>query len=209
MTEDNIKVAVVDDDGEIRQLLTVIIDGSPGYSCRQSYNDCESAVEGIQNDPPDVVLMDINLPGKSGIEGVALLKEKLSETDFIMLTVKDDDESVFDSVCAGATGYLLKDTPPAILLESIKEVHHGGSPMSTAIARRIVSSFKKKSDSPLTERETEILQKICDGNNHRDIAEALFISSDTVRAHIKSIYRKLHVHSRAEVVKKAIKDHLI
>ena len=199
----------VHDDGEIRQLLTVIIDGSPGYSCRQSYNDCESAVEGIQNDPPDVVLMDINLPGKSGIEGVTLLKEKLPETDFIMLTVKDDDESVFDSVCAGATGYLLKDTPPAILLESIKEVHHGGSPMSTAIARRVVSSFKKKSDSPLTERETEILQKICNGNNHRDIAEALFISSDTVRTHIKSIYRKLHVHSRAEVVKKAIKDHLI
>jgi len=209
MDDDTIKVSVVDDDGEIRQLLTIIIDGSPGYSCRQSYNDCETAVVGILNDPPDVVLMDINLPGKSGIEGVSLLKEKLPDTDFIMLTIKDDDESVFDSICAGATGYLVKDTPPAVLLESIKEVHHGGSPMSTAIARRIVSSFKKKSDSPLTERETEILQKLCDGDNHRDIAEALFISSDTVRAHIKNIYRKLHVHSRAEVVKKAIKDHLI
>ena len=209
MTEDIIKVAVVDDDGEIRQLLTVIIDGSPGYSCRQSYNDCETAVEGILSDPPDVVLMDINLPGKSGIEGVSLLKEKLPGTDFIMLTIKDDDESVFDSICAGATGYLVKDTPPAVLLESIKEVHRGGSPMSEAIARRIVSSFKKKSDSPLTERETEILQKMCDGYNHRDIAETLFISSDTVRAHIKNIYRKLHVHSRAEVVKKAIKDRLI
>jgi DNA-binding NarL/FixJ family response regulator len=209
MAEDNIKVVVVDDDGEIRQLLTVIIDGSPGFSCKQSYNDCESAIEGILTEPPNVVLMDINLPGKSGIEGVSILKEKLPDTDFIMLTVKDDDESVFDSICAGATGYLLKDTPPAVLLESIREVYHGGSPMSSAIARRIVSSFKKNSDSPLSGRETEILQKMCDGYNYRDIAEKLFISNDTVRAHIKNIYRKLHVHSRAEVVKKAIEDNLI
>ena len=109
----------------------------------------------------------------------------------------------------GATGYLVKDTPPAVLLDAIKEVHHGGSPMSMAIARRVVSSFKKKPDSPLTARETEILQKLCDGDNHRVIAETLFISSDTVRAHIKNIYRKLHVHSRAEVVKKAIENRLI
>ena len=209
MQEKIIKVTVVDDDKEIRQLLTVIIDGSPGYACQQSYNDCETAVEGILKDPPDVVLMDINLPGKSGIEGVSLLKDRLPDTDFIMLTIKDDDESVFDSICAGATGYLVKDTPPVDLLAAIKEVHRGGSPMSSAIARRIVSSFKRKSDSPLTKRETEILQKLCDGDNHREIAEVLFISNDTVRAHIKNIYSKLHVHSRAEMVKKAIEDRLI
>ncbi len=209
MYDNNLTVAIVEDDSEIRQALTLIIDGSPGFSCKHSFNDCESALEAIESSTPDVVLMDINLPGMSGIEGVRKLKDKIPDTDFIMLTIQEDNDSIFNSICAGATGYLLKDTPPAELLKSIKEVYEGGSPMSPSIARRIVTSFKTTIQSPLTLRETEVLQRLCDGENYRIIADALFISGDTVRTHIKNIYAKLHVHSRAAAVKKAIGDRLI
>jgi DNA-binding NarL/FixJ family response regulator len=153
--------------------------------------------------------MDIGLPGLSGIEGVKLLKDELPSTDFIMLTIQEDDDSVFNSLCAGATGYLLKDTPPHDLLQSIKEVKKGGSPMSPSIARRIINSFKPNPVNPLTKREIEILEKLCDGENYKSIADSLFVSGHTVRAHIKSIYRKLQVNSRGEAVKKAIKDKLV
>ena len=205
----DIKVAIVEDDGEIRRLMTLIIDSSPGYLCKQSYNDCETALAEIPDDPPDVVLMDIDLPGMSGIEGVKILKEKLPDTDFIMLTIKEDDNSVFNSLCAGATGYLLKDTPPTQLLSAIQEVYDGGSPMSASIARRITSSFRKSTETVLTPREKEILELLCDGDNYKVIAEHLCISGHTVRAHIKNIYKKLHVTSRAEAVRKAINDRLI
>ncbi len=153
--------------------------------------------------------MDIGLPSMSGIDGVKILKQAQPNVDFIMLTIQDDDESVFNSLCAGATGYLLKDTPPAKLLNSIKEVREGGSPMSSTIARKIFKSFMRDSNSPLTKRETEILQKLCEGENYKTIADSLVISGHTVRAHIKNIYQKLHVNSRAGAVKKAIQDRLI
>jgi DNA-binding NarL/FixJ family response regulator len=206
---DEIKVAVVEDDAEIRQLLTLLIDASPGFSCKHSFNDCETAVSELSRLDHDVILMDIILPKMSGIEGVKLLKEKIPNTDFIMLTVQEDDNSIFDSLCAGASGYLLKDTPPAELLGSIKEVINGGSPMTPSIARRVINSFKKAGDSPLTKRETEILELLCDGKNYKIIADELFVSGNTVRAHIKNIYRKLHVNSRAEAVKKALNDKLV
>lgn len=209
MTEQTIHVTIVEDDSEIRQLLTMIIDGSPGYSCKKSYNDCETAIRELRDYPPDVVLMDINLPKMSGIECVKLLKEQLPHTDFIMLTIHEDDDSIFNSLCVGATGYLLKDTPPAELLDAIKEVYEGGSPMTASIARRIVSSFKKNTGTPLTEREQEVLRLLCNGDNYKMIADSLFISGHTVRAHIKNIYKKLQVSSRAGAVKKAIQDRLI
>lgn len=209
MASHDIQVAIVEDDGEIRQLLTLIIDGSPGFRCEQSYSACESALEPLEAEPPDVVLMDIDLPGMSGIDGVRRLRDTLPHTDFIMLTIQEDDHSIFESICAGATGYLLKDTPPTTLLQSIRDVYDGGAPMSASIARRVIGSFKRTVESPLTARETEILQQLCDGDNYRVIAEALGISGDTVRAHIKNIYRKLQVNSRAEAVKKAIRDRLI
>jgi DNA-binding NarL/FixJ family response regulator len=208
-TEENIKVAIVEDDSEIRKMLSLIIDHSPGFSCKQFFNDCASAISQLRKNPPDVVLMDIGLPGLSGIEGVKLLKDELPSTDFIMLTIQEDDDSVFNSLCAGATGYLLKDTPPHDLLQSIKEVKKGGSPMSPSIARRIINSFKPNPVNPLTKREIEILEKLCDGQNYKSIADSLFVSGHTVRAHIKSIYRKLQVNSRGEAVKKAIKDKLV
>jgi DNA-binding NarL/FixJ family response regulator len=206
---ENISVAIVEDDAEIRQILSLIVDRTPRFSCKQSYADCESAVETMKKNPPDVVLMDIGLPKMSGIEGVRILKEALPGTDFIMLTIQDDDESVFNSLCAGATGYLLKDTPPAELLHSIREVRDGGSPMSASIARRIVGSFRRTKQSPLSSREAEILEKLCNGDNYKTIADSLFISGNTVRAHIKSIYRKLHVSSRAQAVRTALQEKLI
>lgn len=208
-SQETINVSIVEDDDEIRKLLTLIIDGSPGFSCKQTFTDCESAIKGIKAKPPDVMLMDIMLPKMNGIQGVKILKEQFPMTDFIMLTVQEDDDSLFNSLCAGATGYLLKDTPPIELLQSIKEVRQGGSPMTASIARRIIASFRKSSDSPLTKRETEILEKLCDGQNYKIIAESLFVSGNTVRAHIKSIYKKLQVNSRAEAVKKALSDKLI
>lgn len=204
-----IKVAIIEDEDEIRQLMKLIIDGSPGYSCKQSYNACEDAIDALVDEAPDVVLMDIDLPGMSGIEGVKIMKEKMPDTDFLMLTVQDDDESIFNSVCVGATGYLLKDTPPTEILKAIDEVHNGGSPMSASIARRIVSSFKSETSSVLSDREVEILRHLCNGENYKVIADKLNISGHTVRSHFKNIYKKLQVSSRAEAVKKAINDKLI
>ena len=134
----------------------------------------------------------------------------MPDTDFIMLTVRQDDQSVFSSLCAGATGYLMKDTPPSDLLHSIKEVYAGGSPMSANIARKVISSFTAVTPpSPLTDRETQILNLLCEGMNYRSIAEKIFLSAHTVKTHIKNIYKKLHVNSRAEAVNKAIRDKLI
>lgn len=208
MRKDIIKVAIVEDDSDIRNLISIIIDGSPGYECKMTYSNCEDAIENIPISPPDVVLMDIDLPKLSGIEGVKILKEKLPNIDFLMLTIKEDDESVFDSLCAGATGYLTKDTPPVNLLHAIKDVVNGGSPMSASIARKVTSSFHRNTDSPLSERETEVLKRLCDGENYKTIAQALFVSGNTIRAHIKNIYKKLHVNSRAEAVAKAINKKL-
>lgn len=205
----NITVAIVEDDDEIRNLLKILIDNSPGFSCKQSYSTCESAIEAIDNHPPDVVLMDIELPGINGIEGVKQLKHRMEQTDFIMLTIRDDDESIFQSLAAGSTGYLLKDTPPSNLLASIREVYEGGSPMSAAIARKVTQYFRPVVSSRLSDREIEILQLLCEGKNYTQIANKIFISGHTVRNHIKNIYQKLHVHSRAEAVNKAIKNRFV
>lgn len=209
MTTNEIQVALVEDDGEIRQLLTLLINGSPGYSCKHAFGDCETAIPTLLKTRPDVVLMDIGLPGISGIEGLRRLKEKLPATDFIMLTVQEDDDALFASLCAGASGYLLKDTPPVALLQAIAEARAGGAPMSASIARRVLGSFRAPSTSPLSVREKEVLQRLCEGENYKTIAVALFISGETVRAHIKNIYEKLQVHSRAEAVRKALQERLI
>ena len=204
-----ISVAIVEDDDEIRSMLEILVDRSAGFSCKLVFSNCEDAMEPVKKHLPDVVLMDIGLPGMNGIEGIKKLKESIPGTDFIMLTIREDEEAIFQSLCAGATGYLLKDTPPSRLISAIREVYDGGSPMSPSIARKITHSFHPQSPTPLSERETEILAKICEGQNYTTIATSLFISGHTVRAHLKNIYRKLHVNSRAEVVKKAMQDRLI
>ncbi|MCF8365512.1 MAG: response regulator transcription factor [Bacteroidales bacterium] len=209
MTEEKIHVAIVEDEDEIRELMQQIIDRSPGFACKHVYKDCESALESIKSALPDVVLMDIQLPGMSGIEGIEKMKPELPDTDFIMLTIRDEEDIVFRSLCAGATGYLLKDTPPVKLLASIREVREGGSPMSPGIARKIAISFQPSKDNPLSEREKEVLTWLANGENYSTISTKLFISGNTVRAHIKSIYRKLQVNSRAQAVITAIKQKLI
>jgi DNA-binding NarL/FixJ family response regulator len=204
-----IYVAIVEDDNEIRESLSLIIDSTPGYSCKLVFPNAEDAVTQLSKEDPDVVLMDVELPGISGIQAVAKLKPILTETDFIMLTVRDDDSTVFDAICAGATGYMLKNTPPNRLLQAIDEVKVGGSPMSRSIARKVLASFQKPEPNPLSERETEILRNLCEGHNYRVIADKLFVSGHTVRTHIKNIYKKLHVSSRAEAVRKAIEDKIV
>ena len=208
MLTDTIHIAIVEDDNEIRQTLQLILDGSAGFACKYAFADAESAIASIPDLPVDVVLMDIDLPGKSGIEATRELRKRIGEIDFIMLTVQSDDDSIFESLCAGASGYLLKDTNPADLLVHIKEVHEGGSPMSSQIARRIINSFRII-DNPLADRETEVLKLLSQGLNYKDVAETMFLSPHTVKTHIKNIYSKLHVNNRAEAIYKAIKQKLI
>lgn len=204
-----ISVAIVEDHQEIRDNLALLIDATEGYECLSTYGDCESAIEGIEEILPDVILMDIGLPGMSGIEGIKKIKQKHPEIDIIVLSIHENDENVFESLCSGATGYLTKETPPDKIIEAIKEVYEGGSPMSTQIARMVVGSFKIQPSPSLTQRETEVLSHLCDGESYKMIADSLFISQETVRRHIKSVYKKLEVHSKSEAVAKAIKDRLV
>ena len=208
MAIQDIHIAIVEDDNEIRQTLQLIIDGSAGFACKYAFPDGESAMASVGNIPVDIILMDIDLPGKSGIEVTRHLKSKNPELDIIMLTVQSDDDSIFESLCAGASGYLLKDTSPAELLVHIREVYDGGAPMSSTIARRIINSFRVI-ENPLSERETEILRMLSKGLNYKEIAERIFLSPHTVKTHIKNIYSKLHVGNRAEAIYKAIKQKLI
>ncbi len=208
MQTQNIHIAIVEDDNEIRQTLNLIIDGSAGFSCKYAFPDGESALASIGNLPLDIVLMDIDLPGKSGITVTRQIKRENPELDIIMLTVQSDDGSIFESLCAGASGYLLKDTSPAELLVHIREVYNGGAPMSSSIARRIINSFRVI-DNPLSDRETEILKMLSKGLNYKEIAKEVFLSPHTVKTHIKNIYSKLHVGNRAEAIYKALKQKLI
>lgn len=202
-------VSLVEDDDEIRQSFKYLIDNAEGFKCISDFRDCETAIPALQKDSPDVLLMDITLPGMTGIEGVRILNDKMPNLDIIMLTVHKSDEVIFDSLCAGACGYLMKNTPPQKILEAIKEVLDGGSPMSTAIARKVITSFRVTKESPLTKRETQVLNELCKGKSYKSIAETLFVSEDTVHFHIKNIYRKLQVHSKSEAVAKAIKQKLV
>ena len=204
-----ISVIIVEDDSEIRESLSLLINGTPDFECLESFEDAESSLKWLNEEIPDVVLMDIGLPGISGIEAIKKIKEKYPSLDVLVLTIHENDEYVFDALCAGATGYLTKDTLPAKILEGIKEVYNGGAPMSTQIARMVIGSFKIEPSPDLTKRETEVLTELCNGSSYKMIADTLFISEETVRKHIKNIYRKLEVHSKSEAVAKAIRDKLV
>jgi len=202
-----IRVALVEDDASIRNALEIVLNGAHGFECVGTYASAEDGLAQVASAAPNVVLMDIQLPRMSGVECVGQLKERHPEIQILMLTVFEDDELVFDSLAAGATGYLLKRTPPGEILEAIAEVHRGGSPMSSYIARKVVRSFQKSRHGageglPLSEREREILQQLAKGYRYKEIADALTISLDTVRTHLRRIYEKLHVHSRTEAVVK-------
>lgn len=209
--DQHIEVAIVDDKRDIREGLQLIIDNADGFKCVATYPDGESAAEGLPNVKPDVVLMDIGLPKMSGIDCVKILKDKAPEIDIIMLTVYSDSDYIFESLRAGAVGYLVKNIFPSKLLNSIKEVKSGGSPMSSSIARKVVSSFNsfRKPAANLTKREKEVLDLLCQGKSYKVIADDLFISPDTVRYHLKNIYKKLQVNSKYEAVIKALKNGMV
>lgn len=205
--EESIQVAIIEDDQDIRDQLLVLLDAAEGISCKQAYYSVEQGEPLIRANVPDVILMDIHLPGINGIEGVERLKDVGCE--FIMLTVHQEDQKVFDALCAGACGYLTKFTPLNQIIHAIREAYHGGAPMSTNIARMVVNSFQKKQVTSLSRREKEVLRELCKGKSYKMVAETLYISTDTVRSHVRHIYKKLEVHSQSAAVAKALKERLI
>ncbi|MEJ2637456.1 MAG: response regulator transcription factor [Calditrichia bacterium] len=203
----SIHIAIVEDEKAVRNGLKLLIDGTQGYKCVALYPSAEEALRRIFDADPDVVLMDIHLPGMSGIECVRRLKKQNPKFQIVMLTIYEDDEEIFKSLAAGAHGYILKKTPPVKLLEAITEVYNGGSPMSTQIARRVVDFFQMKEGATkqtekLSGREQEILSFLSKGYRYKEIADVLCISIETVRTHIRNIYEKLQVHSRTEALLK-------
>jgi DNA-binding NarL/FixJ family response regulator len=205
-----IKVAIVDDDEGIRTSLAALIRRAPALRLAGDYDNAESALEAIPQKPPDVVLMDINLPGMNGVECVRQLKTALPSVQVLMLTVYEDSDSLFNSLKAGASGYLLKRTASARLVEAIRDVHTGGSPMTPQLARRLVQYFSKpaQTDSPvsnLTAGERDFLGQLAKGYAYKEIADRMNISIDTVRSYVRTVYEKLHVHSRTEAVVKYLR----
>jgi DNA-binding NarL/FixJ family response regulator len=207
-----IRVALVEDEHVTREGLSLLIGGSLGFAICGQYDSMERALEQIPGSPPDVLLADIGLPGMSGIEGVRRIHEWMPELPILMLTVHEDSDSVFSAVCAGACGYLLKETPPARLLESIRELYEGGAPMSPGIARKVVLMFQKAAppkEDMLSLRQLEILRMLAEGHSYKACAAALDVGLDTVRSHVRKIYERLHVHSRSEAVWKALQGGLL
>ena len=203
----NITVSIVDDDAPARGILTEWVRGAEGFKCVGVHENAEVALVALPTEKPSVVLMDINMPGMSGIECVRRLKPQMPDTQFVMLTVYEDPDHIFKALSSGASGYMLKRTPRAELLTAIKDVHAGGSPMSSNIARKIVQSFQRFNPSPaepdnLSPREREVLELLARGYLYKEIAEALHISVPTVNTHIRRIYEKSHVRSRSQAVAK-------
>jgi DNA-binding NarL/FixJ family response regulator len=209
-----IKTAIIEDERDIREGLAMLINGTEGFRCTGSYRSVEEALDRIQYDVPAVVLSDIGLPGMDGIQGIRLLKERYPQLQLLMLTVYDDDDRIFDALCAGACGYLLKGTAPARLLECLKEAVSGGAPMSPEIASRVIALFRELrtpelSDHDLTPHEKRLLKLIVEGHNYTSAAVELGVSYNTIKFHMRHIYEKLQVHSKSEAVSKALRNRLV
>jgi DNA-binding NarL/FixJ family response regulator len=209
-----IEVGIVEDDRGLREVLQLLLDGTPGFHCRAAWGSVEEALLWWGSTPPQVLLLDINLPGRPGSEAVGDLVARFPGLLVVMLTMYGDDEHIFTALCNGACGYLLKKTPPARILEAIGEVAAGGAPMSPEIARKVVRLFREGPPSSvqqhgLTEQELRLLQLLAGGDSYQAAAQRLGISINTVRTYVRSIYDKLHVHSKSEAVSKAIKARII
>ena len=204
------KIILFEDNERMRESLAYLINSTTDYNVVADYGQCTDAATLVRVYQPDVVLMDIDMPGESGIKGVAIIKEARPQTAVIMYTVFEDDEKLFQCLCAGANGYLLKKTPPAKLIDAIQEVMEGGAPMSPTIAKRVLATFQTKKETKynLTIRETEVLQWLMKGYSIKQIAAALSISFDTTRSHLKNIYQKLHVNCGKEAIAKALGEHI-
>jgi DNA-binding NarL/FixJ family response regulator len=209
-----IKVLIYEDNPQLREGLTMLIDGSDGFTVVASYKNCNSINAELEVWKPDVILMDIDMPGVNGIEGLKRVREMNQQVKVLMLTVFDDNKNVFEALKNGANGYLLKKTPPAKLLEYIGDVASGGAPMTSSIATQVLKMFAEipqqaNNEYNLTDREKQVLQLLVNGYSYKMIANEMFIAIDTVRSHIKKVYEKLQVNSKSEAVAKAFKDKLL
>jgi DNA-binding NarL/FixJ family response regulator len=214
-----VRVAIVEDQAEIREGLRLLIEDAEGYSCPSSFGSTEEILRALPSGTPsvalpDVVLMDLGLPGASGMEATRKLKERFAQIVVVVLTVYEDDERIFDAICAGASGYLLKKTPPERLLEGIREAATGGAPMSPEVATRVIQLFRRFRPAPplshdLTPHEVRLLKLLVDGHNYKTAAIELGVSVNTIGFHMKHIYEKLHVHSKSEAVSKALRGGIL
>ncbi len=209
-----INVAIIEDRREIREGLAMLINGTEGFVCKGKFGSMEEGLRRVGAENPDVVLCDIGLPGMDGIEGIKLLKEKFPELLVIMLTIYDDDERIFNALCAGACGYLLKKTPPVRLLDALREAVAGGSPMSPEVARRVITLFREirppeRADYDLTPHETRLLKMLVEGHNYKTAAAEIGVTVHAVSFHMRRIYEKLQVHSKTEAVTVALRDRII
>lgn len=203
------RITIIEDITAIREGFNAVLNGVNRYRVVNLYSSCEDALANLESDHPDLVLMDIKLPGMSGIAGTAQIKKTLPDCIVLIITILEDSEKVFQSLCAGADGYIVKTSNHANILNTVDEALAGGAPMSLSIARMVVQSFQKQPDSPLSERETEVLQRIAEGKSYSKVATDLFISRETVRSHIKNIYRKLEATSKVEALKIASSNNWI
>lgn len=209
-----IKILIYEDNPQLREGLTMLINGSDGFEVLASYKNCNNVVEELEAWKPDVILMDIDMPGINGLEGLKLIRKVNADVKILMLTVFDDNKNVFESLRNGANGYILKKTPPSKLLEYISEAASGGAPMTASIATQVLKMFSEinnpvYADYHLSDREKQVLQFLVNGYSYKMIAAEMFIAIDTVRSHIKKVYEKLHVNSKSEAVAKAFKDNII
>jgi len=215
MNKMDIRVTIFEDSLLLRESLYQLINGTPGLICAGAFANCDNIIFNLKKTTPDVVLMDIKMPGMNGVEGVKLIKENFPEIKIIMQTVVEDDEKIFASICNGASGYLLKNTTPARLLQAIVEVNEGGAPMTPTIAQKVLEKFRRQSSASskelndLSDREKEILECLVEGMSYKMISAECKISIDTVRFHIRNIYDKLHVSSKSEAVAKALGRNII
>lgn len=211
----SIRVSIFEDNKHLRESLFYLINGTEGFACTGTYNDCSDLLFQLKRSQPDVVLMDIEMPGMNGIEAVKLIKKEFDSIQVLMQTIFHDDENIFNAICAGASGYILKTTSPAGYIEAIKDVYNGGSPMTGSIARRVLELFQKNipqtsnHDYQLTPKEKEILQQLVKGKSFKMIADVIGSTYETVRTHMKNIYTKLHVNSNTEAVSKALQEKIV
>jgi DNA-binding NarL/FixJ family response regulator len=211
-----IRVSIFEDNKHLRETFHFLLNNAEGFTCSGAYPDCDNLLENISESPCDVVLMDIEMPGMNGIEATKLIKQTFPEINIIIQTVFFEDDFVFDAICAGAAGYILKSTTPDGYLQAIKDVQAGGSPITPGIARKVLQQFKNEltpepasNKYQLTAQEKKILQLLVDGKSYKMIAADLFIAVDTVKAHIRNLYAKLQVHSGTEAVSLALRDKLL
>jgi DNA-binding NarL/FixJ family response regulator len=209
-----IRVIIIEDMRDVREGLKLLINGSPSFHCAGSYRSVEDALAAIDDgEPPDIILTDLGLPGLSGIEGIRLFRQRMPDVALLALTIHENNDKIFNALCAGATGYMLKNTPPARLLEALLEAAGGGSPMSPEVARRVIQLFRDfrpvSASYDLTPQERQLLKLLVEGHHKKTAATEMGISFHTVSFHLKNIYEKLQVHSKSEAVAKALREHLV